>query len=199
MRLLLRYVRIVDAFTDYLGAISMYLVILTVFIGFANVVLRYVGQLIGQRLTSNLFIELQWYLYSLIFFFGFAYILKHGINVRVDFWFAEQKPKVKAWIDLVGHLLALVPFCIIGLWVTYQPVLTSWGLRPNGTWGTWELSPDPNGLPRAPIKTMIIIAFVTLLLQAIAELIKLIAIIRDQQDLVRDVLAQDAEAPLRIE
>lgn len=199
MRLMLRYVRIIDALTEYLGTISMYLVIVTVFVGFANVILRYVGQFVGQRLTSNFFIELQWYLYSLIFFFGFAYILKNGINVRVDFWFAGQSPKVKAWIDVVGHLVALIPFCIIGLWVTYQPVLTSWGLRPNGTWGLWELSPDPSGLPRAPIKTMIIVAFVTLLLQAIAELIKLVAILRDQQELVADVLAKKAEAPLRIE
>jgi TRAP-type mannitol/chloroaromatic compound transport system permease small subunit len=199
MRFLLKYVRLVDALTERLGSISMYLVIVTIFIGFSNVFLRYVGQLIQQRLTSNLLIELQWYLYSLVFFFGFAYVLKHNINVRVDFWYANFPPKKKAWVDFVGHLLSLLPFCLIALYFTYGPVLTSWGLRPNGTWGAWELSPDPNGLPRAPIKSMIIVAFVTLLLQGFAELIKLVAIIRDQQDLVAEVLATKGEAPLRIE
>lgn len=198
MRLLAKYRSIIDSMSEVLGAISGYLVIITVTIGFANVLLRYLGRFVGVRLTSNLFIELQWYLYSLIFFFGFAYILKNNINVRVDFWYANQSPRRKAMIDLVGHLIALIPFCLIGIWVTYNPVLLSWGLRPDGTWGLWEMSPDPSGLPRAPIKTMIIVAFVTLLLQATAEMIKLIGIIGDIDALKPEKLAE-GEAPLRIE
>jgi TRAP-type mannitol/chloroaromatic compound transport system permease small subunit len=174
----------------------MYLVIVTFVVGFLNVVLRYVGRFIGVRLTSNLFIELQWYLYSLIFFFGFAYILKNNLNVRVDFWYAKQSRKRQATIDFVGHLVSLIPFCIMGIMVTINPVLRSWGLLPDGSWGTWELSPDPSGLPRAPIKTMIIFAFVTLLIQGIAELIKLIAILRGQEALVE---AFHQDTPLRIE
>ena len=196
--LLKKYMQFIDKLTEGLGSLSMYFVIITVTIGFANVVLRYLGRFVEIRLTSNLFIELQWYLYSLIFFFGFAYILKHNINVRVDFWFANQSPKRKATIDFIGHLIALIPFCIMGIAVTINPVLASWGLRPNGTWGTWELSPDPSGLPRAPIKTMIIIAFVTLLLQALVEMIRLYAVLRDVEELKPDKLVE-IEAPLRIE
>lgn len=198
MRLIKKYVQIVENFTEVLGTLSMYLVIITVVIGFANVVLRYFGRFVGTRLTSNLFIELQWYLYSLIFFFGFAYILKHNINVRVDFWYANQSPKRRAMIDFVGHLIALIPFCLLGLYVTVNPVLSSWGLRPNGTWGTWELSPDPSGLPRAPIKTMILVAFFTLLLQASVEMIRLIAILRDVDELKPKAMVE-TEAPIRIE
>ena len=198
MRYLRQYVRIIDGFTETLGKISMYLVIITVIVGFTNVVLRYLGRFVGVRLTSNFVIELQWYLYSLIFFFGFAYILKHNINVRVDFWFGEQSVKRKAMIDFVGHWLALVPFCIIALWVTIQPVLTSWGLRSDGTWGAWELSPDPSGLPRAPIKTFIILAFVSLLLQALAELIKLYGTLTDDRDLLPEGYVEP-DAPIRIE
>ncbi len=198
MRYLRKYVRIIDGFTEALGKISMYLVIITVIVGFTNVVLRYLGRFVGVRLTSNFVIELQWYLYSLIFFFGFAYILKHNINVRVDFWFGEQSPKRKAMIDFVGHWLALVPFCIIALWVTIPPVLTSWGLRFDGTWGAWELSPDPDGLPRAPIKTFIILAFISLLLQAFAELVKLYGTLTDDRDLVPEGYVEP-DAPIRIE
>jgi len=193
---LIRFSRLIDRLSEWLGNASMYVVIVTVVVGFLNVVLRYVGRFIGMRLTSNLFIELQWYLYSLIFFLGFAYILKHGINVRVDFWFAELPRKKQAWIDFIGHMVSLIPFCIIGLSVAYSPVLRSWGLLPSGEWGMWEMSPDPDGLPRAPIKSMIIVAFIFLLLQGIAELIKLIAVLRGQEALV-DIDIHDA--PLRIE
>lgn len=196
MRALLKFSQIVGDMSQRLGTVSMYLVIVTFVVGFLNVVLRYVGRFIGVRLTSNLFIELQWYLYSLIFFFGFAYILKNNLNVRVDFWYTKQSRKRQATIDFVGHLVSLIPFCIIGIMVTVNPVLRSWGLLPDGTWGTWELSPDPSGLPRAPIKTMIIFAFVTLLIQGIAELIKLIAILRGQEELVE---AFHQDTPLRIE
>ena len=198
MKILAAYVRFVDSMTEWFGKVAMYVVMITVFVGFANVVLRYVGKAIGIRLTSNLVIELQWYLYSLIFFFGFAYILKNGVNVRVDFWFAEQSRKTKAWIDIIGHTVSLIPFTIIALWVTWTPVLTSWGRRPNGEWGTWEMSPDPSGLPRAPIKSMIIFAFLMLLLQGIAELLKLYAIVRDKETEMGTAVIE-LDAPIRIE
>ena len=192
------YVNAIDGFSEFLGKLSMYITIITVAVGFLNVVLRYLGRFVGVRLTSNFFIELQWYLYTLIFLLGFSYILKHDINVRVDFWYGQQNERTKAWINLVGHIIALIPFSIMGIWVTWGPVLTSWGRRPDGSWGTWEMSPDPSGLPRAPIKSMIIFAFVTLLLQGIVEIIRQIAILRDINEFKPKRL-REVEAPLRIE
>lgn len=125
MTILRKYVALSDAFTEWLGNLPVYIVLLTVFIGFLNVVLRYSGQLIGQKLTNNVVIELQWYLYTLIFLLGFSYILKNQINVRVDFWYAEQSPKLKAAIDLIGHLIALLPFCLLALYITLDPIKTS--------------------------------------------------------------------------
>lgn len=186
MRAALAYQRSVDRFAEWTGWLSKWVVVPTIVVGLANVILRYTGQFFGVRLTSNTYVELQWYLYSLIFLLGFAYILKHQINVRVDFWFANQPKKRKAWIDLVGHLIALLPFALIGLWVSIPQVQTSWRLN--------EQSPDAGGLPRAPIKTMIAVAFVFLLLQAIAEVIRLIAILRGL-----DVELEEPEAPVRIE
>lgn len=170
MRAAFAFERAADRFAEYTGWISKWVVVPTVVVGFVNVILRYVGELTGTRLTNNSLIETQWYLYSLIFLFGFAYILKHNVNVRVDFWFAHQTQRRKAWIDLIGHLIALIPFSIIGIWVSWAPVRASWNLR--------ETSPDPDGLIRYPIKAMIIIAFILLLIQAIAELIRVIAILR---------------------
>lgn len=191
------YVRVVDGLSEALGRVAMYLVILLIVIGFGNVVLRYVGRAIGVRLTSNMIIELQWYMYSVVFLVGFAYILKYNINVRVDFWFGKQSQRRKALIDLLGHAIGLIPFTVIALLVTYNPILASWGRRPNGTWGPWEVSPDPSGLPRAPIKTMILVAFITLLLQAVAEIIKLQNVYRDRPGPRPGHL--EVEEPLRIE
>ena len=198
-KFLVGYVKAIDGLTEFMGAISMHLVWSTVAIGFYNVVVRYFGRFVGLQLSSNVFIETQWYLYSLVFLFGFAYILKNGINVRVDFFYANFTKKRRALIDFIGHLLFLIPFSLMGIWVTINPVLQSWGRSPNGNWGTWEQSPDPNGLPRAPIKTMIIVAFVMLFLQTVAELIKLYGTLAEKQEFV--ILSTDVEvtAPLRLE
>lgn len=192
MRALLHLTRGIDRFTESLGALSTLLVLITLSVGFYNVVARYVGRFIGLQLSSNLFIELQWYLYSLVFFLGFAYILKHDVNVRVDFLYANWSPRRRAWVDLLGTVFLLIPFCLLGIYVTIEPVLASWGRLPSGSWGAWELSPDPNGLPRAPLKSMIIVAFVTLLIQALAQCIKYIAVLRGDAETV-DKLKTEAE------
>ena len=81
LRALLRISNFIDGMSERIGGVSVPLVVITVVIGFYNVVVRRLGQYIGLQLSSNLFIELQWYLYSLIFLLGFAYILKNGSNV----------------------------------------------------------------------------------------------------------------------
>ncbi len=196
MQPLLKISAAIDRLSERMGDISTILVIITVAVGFYNVVARYVGRYIGVQLSSNFFIELQWYLYSLIFFFGFTYILRHDANVRVDFIYGNWPIRRKAWFNLIGHLLFLLPLCLIGIYVTINPVLFSWGKLPNGGWGTWEVSPDPGGLPRAPIKSMIIVAFTLLLLQTFSELIKLVATLRGQQTAVKLEHHKESERPV---
>lgn len=176
---MLRFARWMDSVSMFLGKVAAILVVLTVGIGFYNVVARYLGRFLGIKLTTNMLIELQWYFFSLIFLLGFPYILKIGENVRVDFLYADWDMKWKAWVNLVGHVFLLM-FCIIGIWVTFQPVMQSWGMLPDGTFGQWEVSPDPDGLPRAPIKTMMPIGFALLFLQGVAEIFKNIARIRGE-------------------
>jgi TRAP-type mannitol/chloroaromatic compound transport system permease small subunit len=177
---LLRLSRAIDVVIEFIGGLLPFLVIILIGAGFYNVVARYIGRFFQLRLTNNSAIEIQWYLYSILFFLGFAYILKHNVNVRVDFLYTKWSPRRRALVDFWGTLLFLIPFCILGIVVTIGPVLSSWGRLPNGSWGTWEISPDPDGLPRAPIKTMIIVAFVLLLAQAISQLIKYAAIITEK-------------------
>ena len=86
---LLKVSQSIDKFTDKLGWLSRWFVLLTVGVGFFNVVARYLGRFIGTQLSSNALIDLQWYLFSLTFLSAFAYILRHGENVRVDFLYSQ--------------------------------------------------------------------------------------------------------------
>ena len=89
-------------------------------VGFVNVLLRYIGRYQHRALTSNRYIEGQWMFFGAIFLLAFPYILKHNVNVRVDFWFQTLSAKRKALIDFVGHLVGLVPYCLFALWVNWD-------------------------------------------------------------------------------
>jgi TRAP-type mannitol/chloroaromatic compound transport system permease small subunit len=92
----------------------------------------------------------------------------------------------------MGTLLFLIPFCLLGLYVAFNPVMISWGLLPDGSWGQWEVSADANGLPRAPIKTMVLVGLGLLLLQAISQTIKYIAVLLGYT-VVTEQIQQDTE------
>jgi TRAP-type mannitol/chloroaromatic compound transport system permease small subunit len=172
VRRLLQVSKAIDALIEPIGKVLNGLVLITIAVGFYNVLARYIGRFLRMQLSSNALIELQWYLFAMMFWLSFPYILKHGANVRVDFLETHWSDRRKALVGFWGTTLFLIPFCGLGLWVTLNPVLQSWGLLPDGTWGTWEGSPDADGLPRAPIKTMVLVSFGLLLLQAIAQAIK---------------------------
>lgn len=193
MRTLLKLSAAIDAVSELFGQLANWIVLITIVIGFYNVTVRFTGRWTGLQLSSNVYIELQQYLFSLIFLLGFAYILKHGVNVRVDFLYTRWSDRTRALIDLVGTLAFLIPFCILGIYVTISPVLTSWGRLPDGTWGAWEMSPDANGLPRAPIKSMIILAFALLLMQAISQTIKYLAVVLGYREIEAVIKAETSE------
>jgi len=190
---LLKVSQSIDKFTDKLGWLSQWFVLLTVGVGFFNVVARYLGRFIGTQLSSNALIDLQWYLFSLTFLSAFAYILRHGENVLVDFLYSQWGEKRKALIDFLGTILFLIPFCILGIWVTFNPILQSWGRLSDGSWGNWELSPDADGLPRAPIKTMLPLGLFLLLLQSISQAIKYLAIILGYEEVAEQIRLEISE------
>jgi TRAP-type mannitol/chloroaromatic compound transport system permease small subunit len=193
IRKLLRFSQFIDNCADKLGWLSSWLVLLTIGVGFFNVVARSLGRFIGIQLSSNALLELQWYLFSLTFLLGFVYILRHGDNVRVDFLYTNMSEKKRALIDFVGTSLFLIPFCLIGLFVTFNPVLQSWGRLSDGSWGTWEMSSDANGLPRAPIKTVVPIALLLLLLQSISQAIKYLAVLLGYQQVEEQLRLETSE------
>jgi TRAP-type mannitol/chloroaromatic compound transport system permease small subunit len=200
-RALLALRRVIERISDAAGWVSKWAVLGVFTVGIVNVTLRYAGRWTSQNLSSNRWLETQWYLFGIIFLFGFPYILKTQVNPRVDFWYTNFSLKRKALIDFVGHLLFLLPFTWLAMRILWDPLLTSWGRTASGwgswrVWETWEQSPDPGGLPRAPIKSAILLGFVMLFLQTIAELIKTGFVLAGRSDLVE---IKVLEAPLRVE
>lgn len=170
MHFLLRLSGWIDAFTTSIGRLLGWLAVLLVLIGVFNVITRYLGNILGMQLSGNIWIEGQTYLFNLIFLLGAAYLLRRDGHIRVDIIFSSLSERTRAWIDIFGTLLLLVPFCLLAIYF-------SWGYVER-SWAVWEQSPNPGGLPRYPIKTVIIVAFVLLLAQALSELVKRVAFLR---------------------
>lgn len=160
----------IDRLNGAIGHFVRWLVALMVFFGAFNAVARYLNRFTDTNLASNAYLEAQWYLFSLVFLLGAAYALREDAHVRVDVLYGRLGPRGKAWIDLAGTVLFLIPFSILMLWVSWPSVAASWRVR--------ELSPDPGGLPRYPIKTVALVAFVLLLLQGVSQLYKQVALLR---------------------
>ena len=165
----LRLSRGIDRANEAIGHLTGWLVLAMVLIGAYNAIARYLGRHLGGNLSSNAYIELQWYLFSLVFLLGAAYTLRRGAHVRVDLLYGRLGERGKAWIDLVGTLVMLLPFSVFALWVSWPSVRNSWAVR--------EVSPDPGGLARYPIKSVILVAFVLLILQGLSEVIKNVSVL----------------------
>jgi TRAP-type mannitol/chloroaromatic compound transport system permease small subunit len=166
----LRVSRGIDRASDLVGRGTAWLAVLMVLVGAYNAVGRYVGRFIGVNLSSNLYLELQWYLFSLLFLLAAAWGLKEDSHVRVDVFYARLSARTRGWINVAGLILLLIPFCAFTLWTSIPAVRNSWVVR--------ETSPDPGGLARYPLKAVILVCFVLLLVQAVSELIKAFAMTR---------------------
>jgi TRAP-type mannitol/chloroaromatic compound transport system permease small subunit len=178
MRFLRTLASRVDGLNDAVGVLVRWLVLLMVLLAAASSVARYFSRDLGLTLNLTPATEAQWYLFSAVFLLGAAYALRHGVHVRVDVLYERLSPHTRAWIDLAGTLLFLVPFTLLMLWVSLPAVRSSWQIR--------EMSPDPGGLPRYPIKALILVSFVLLLLQGLSEIVK-------QVDTIRGVASVDPE------
>jgi TRAP-type mannitol/chloroaromatic compound transport system permease small subunit len=167
---LLRLARAIDRFSHRSGRALYWLTLVMVAVGAFNALARYLDPYTGIGLSSNMWIELQWYLFSLVFLLGAAYTLKTDDHVRVDVFYSWLSRRGQAWINLLGTLLFLLPFCAVILYMSIPFVSSSWAI--------YEMSPDPGGLPRYPIKTVIPLALVLVMLQGVSLLIREAAVLR---------------------
>ncbi|MEL6924173.1 MAG: TRAP transporter small permease subunit, partial [Bacteroidota bacterium] len=146
-------------------AVSWLTTVLVVFICY-DVLMRYQFNSTAAWIT-----ELEWHLFALIFLLGAGYTLRHDKHVRVDLFYASMDTRDKAWVNLVGTLVFLIPWCLVLLYFSFFYALDAYQLN--------ESSPDPGGLPaRYLIKFSICVGVFFLLLQAIALVLESIQQIR---------------------
>lgn len=161
-----QWLRWLDQINEYVGRGIRWTALLMVVVVCIDVTFRYV-----LKEGSALFPELEWHLFSLMFLLGSGYALRHDKHVRVDVIYARLSEKQQAWLNLLGHLLLLLPFCFVLFYASEPFVYRAFVMQ--------EQSPDPGGLPyRFIIKSAIPAAAVLLGIQGFVEVIKSIFLIR---------------------
>ena len=165
MKPLLALARAIDALNEQVGRIALWLVLACVLISAANAAARY-----SFGIGSNAFLEIQWYLYSVVFLCAASYTLKHNAHVRIDLVSGRLSSRARAWIDVFGGCFMLLPACALLFWYGWEAFLESWRIN--------EMSGDAGGLPRWPIKLVVPAAFLLLILQGVSETIKRVAFLR---------------------
>ena len=114
--------------------------------------------------TQAWIIELEWHLFGLIFLLGAGYAFKHDRHVRVDVFYANFSERDKAWVNLIGGLVFLLPWAAVLTFVSFEYATIAYRIG--------EGSPDPGGLPaRYIIKYAVTAGLGLLLLQGIANII----------------------------
>lgn len=182
MKALLALAQAIDRLNDRVGALAAWATLLSCVISATNAVVRY-----GLDYSSNAFLEIQWYLFAACVMLGAAQVLRLNEHVRVDLIYGRLKPRARAWLDLLGLLLMLLPVMAYFSWLSldfFLVKLTS-GLRAGDTpamlgWGGYaqkllssgEMSNNAGGLIRWPAALLLPLGFALVTLQGLSELVK---------------------------
>ncbi|MEX2654725.1 MAG: TRAP transporter small permease subunit [Acidimicrobiia bacterium] len=192
----------IERVTTLTGSIAMALAWIVFFLGLFNVTTRYIARFIQRDIIIGQVFDLQWMTFGALFLLGFNYAVREDVNPRIDFWWTHFSDKTKAWIDVIGHVVFFLPFLWMSLTILWPYSAQALGRKFDGTWLTWrvwevwERSADAGGLPRGPIKLLMLIGFILFASQIIAQTIKSFMVLIDRPEL--GDLAEH-EAPTRVE
>ncbi len=159
MNPLLAISRAIDAVNERLSLVADLLCFLSCLISAGNAFSRY-----AFSISSNAWLEIQWYMFGALVMLGASYTLKCNGHVRVDILYTNMSTRRQIWVDIVGGILFLLPAAVILCYL-------SWPIFHN-SWLEGEVSANAGGLIRWPIKIFLPIGFALLSLQGISELIK---------------------------
>lgn len=179
MSILLSLSRFIDAANTIIGKAVSWLILLAIVISAANATTRKLF-----NLSSNAWLEAQWYLFSAGFLIAAGYTLLNNEHVKVDLVYGRLSRRSQLWIEILGTLFFLFPFCLITIYLSW-PRVTSKFL-------SGEISNNTGGLLLWPVWAMVPLGFGLLALQGLSELIKRIAILRG--DIPDAIALADAEA-----
>jgi len=159
MNALLAFSRMVDWLTERIGRSLCWLLLLAVIISASNAIIRK-----AFNMSSNAYLEAQWYLFAAIFMLGAGYVFLHDQHVRIDVIAGKLKRRTQVWIDVVGITFFLLPLCAFVIWTSLPSVQTAFELK--------EVSANPGGLIRWPLYVLVPVGFGLLALQSLSELFK---------------------------
>jgi TRAP-type mannitol/chloroaromatic compound transport system permease small subunit len=165
MKGLLRLSRAIDALNEHVGRLTYWLILAAVLISAGNAVVRYT-----INMSSNAWLEIQWYLFSFVFLFCAGYTLLHNQHVRIDVISGQLSGRARAWIDIFGTVFFLMPMAIAIMWLSWPVFLDAYR--------SGEVSTNAGGLTVWPGRLMLPLGFFLLILQGISELIKRVAFLR---------------------
>jgi TRAP-type mannitol/chloroaromatic compound transport system permease small subunit len=162
---LLALSRMIDAVTAFIGRHVIWLILAAILVSAINAIVRK-----AFDMSSNAWLELQWYLFGAVFMVAAAYTLQRNEHIRIDIVSGRLTQNIRNWIDIVGHALMLLPFTAL---MIYESIPFTLGAVRSG-----EMSGSAGGLIIWPARAFILAGFFLLFLQGISELIKRIAVMR---------------------
>ena len=170
MKILLKLAQAIDGLNDHVGRSIYWLILIMALISTLNALFRKLF-----NISSNAFLEIQWYLFAAVFLLGAGYTLLRNEHVRIDVLSSKFSPRGQLWIDLVGTVVFLFPFTLLILYDGWRYFVFSFT--------GWEWSLNPGGLLVWPAKLLIPLGFLLLFLQGVSQLIKLIGALQGQGDI----------------
>lgn len=159
MKALLAFAHLIDWANDRFGFIAKWAVLLACLISAGNAFIRY-----GLNLSSNGWLEIQWYLFAACVMLGASQVLRLNEHVRVDLLYGRLSSRGRVWLDLLGILLFLLPSMLVMLSYAWPHFLR--------VFDSGEMSNNPGGLVRWPVWLLLPLGFAMVALQGVAEAIK---------------------------
>src|SRR3979490_587488 len=167
MRPLLAVSTVIDIVNEKIGYICNFLVLAACVVSAGNAMIRY-----AFGYSSNGWLELQWYMFSILVMFGASYTFKGNEHVRVEIFYLFLSERGQLWLDLIGTLFFLIPACLLLAYLSWPFFYQAYAVG--------EMSSNAGGLIRWPIKFVVPPAVLMLALQGVSGVIKRIAALQGQ-------------------
>lgn len=162
---LVKFAYSVDQLSKAVAKVAIWLTLICALISAGNAFMRY-----AFDLSSNAWLETQWYMFGGMVLLGGPYLLTTNGHIRVDLFYSKLNDRQRAWLDLGGLIFFLQPFCLYMVWVCWPWFLESWTIN--------EISNNAGGLVRWPVKLLFPIGFSLLAVQGLSEIVKRVAALR---------------------
>jgi len=166
---LLKLSATVDSFSNLIGKLIRWLVLGSVLISAGNAIIRKIF-----NISSNGFLEIQWYLFAGVFLLGSGFAFMRNVHVRIDFISGKLSKRTNTIIDILGIVVFIVPLCLMMVWLSWPLFSTALA--------TGEMSQNAGGLIRWPAYLLMPLGFGLLFVQALSELVKRIAFLKGLRD-----------------